>query len=118
MAGPLKQNLGTSTPDVSVVMVSDYDAGGAKTWNDLRRLLGAVAKQDYEGDTEFLLCENVNLSGKILLDLIEFLPGLRIALIEEPASYLLKNAGMEVALTDLAVILDADSVPDPAWLRM
>ena len=105
-------------PDVSVVIVSDYADGGAKTLNHLRRLFEALAKQDYEGDAEFLLCENVNLSGKTPLDLIALLPGVRIALIEESASSELKNAGMLTAQADLAVILDADCVPDPDWLRM
>lgn len=114
----MKQILGTSNPDVSVVIVSDYAAGGAKTWNDLRELFKALAKQDYEGDAEFLLCENANLNGKIPLDLIDLLPGLRIVLVEESASYELKNAGMWAARADLAVILDADCVPDTDWLRM
>jgi hypothetical protein len=113
MAGRLKQNLGTSNPDVRVVIVSDYAAGCAKTWKDLRRLSEGWAKQDYEGDAEFLLCENVYLSGKIPLDLIDLLPDLRIALIEEPATYLPKNAGMQVALADLAVMLDANCVSNP-----
>ena len=41
-----------------------------------------------------------------------------MALIEDPSSYLLKNAGMPVALVDLAVMLDTDCVPEPDWLRM
>ena len=35
MAGPLKQNLGTSNPNVSVVIISNCVAGGSKIWNDL-----------------------------------------------------------------------------------
>jgi cellulose synthase/poly-beta-1,6-N-acetylglucosamine synthase-like glycosyltransferase len=105
-------------PDVSIVIVSDYAAGGAKTWNDLRRLFAAMAKQDYAGQAEFLFCENANFNGKILRDLIALLLGLRIVLVEESGSYELKNAGMHSALADLAVILDADCLPDPDWLQM
>jgi len=88
----MKPCSGKDQPDVSIVIVSDYAAGGEKTWNDLRRLFEAMAKQDYAGQVEFLLCENVNFS--------------------------LKNAGMQAARAGLAVILDADCVPDPDWLRM
>lgn len=105
-------------PDVSVVIVSDYAAGGAKTWTDLRRMFKALAKQDYEGAVEYLLCENENFKEKVPQDLIEFLPAFKILPFEESGSYELKNAGMRAAQADLAVILDADCVPDPDWLRM
>jgi hypothetical protein len=116
--GTMKPESKTMKPDVSVVIVSDYAAGGAKTWNDLRRLFNALSKQDYKGQAEFLLCENADLNGKIPLDLVDLLPGLRMVLVEESASYELKNAGMQAARADLAVILDADCVPDSDWLRM
>ena len=67
----------------------------------------------------YSLCENANFKEKIPQDLIDLLlPNLRIVLVEESASYELKNAGMQAARADLAVILDADCVPDPDWLRM
>lgn len=91
---------------------------GGKTWNDLRRLFNALSKQDYKRQAEFWLCENADLNGKIPKDLVDLLPGLKMVMVEESASYELKNAGMQAARADLAVILDADCVPDPDWLRM
>ena len=58
-----------------MVIVPDYAAGGPKTRNDLRGLFKALAKQEYEGQVGFFLCENANLKEKIPLDFIDLLPG-------------------------------------------
>jgi hypothetical protein len=67
-------------PVVSVVIVSDYAAGKAETWDDLRTLLGALARQDFDGLVEFLLCECADLERQIPPDLTAILPTLKVIL--------------------------------------
>ena len=52
-------------PAVSVVLVSDYGAGDSKGWDDLRGTLAALSRQDFAGEAEFILSENVEFAGSI-----------------------------------------------------
>ncbi len=101
----------------SVVVVIDYKAGGAATWNELRLTLSALAQQDYEGNVDFLLVEPRSAKNGVPDDLAQSLPSLRIVYTDGTTSYDLKNAGVEAALADFVVILDADCVPHKGWLR-
>jgi len=103
-------------PSASVVVVIDYKAGGAGTWNELRLTLQALAKQDYDGDVDFLLVEPAESKNSVPDDLAKSLPALRIVYTEGTTSYDLKNAGIEAAYADFVVILDADCVPHEHWL--
>ena len=104
-------------PVVSVVLVSDYAAGAAKSWEDLRGTLTALAGQDFSEPTEFILSENAEYAGAIPDDLLAILPAMRIVSSQHEGSYALKNHGIAQASAEIAVILDADCSPAPDWLR-
>ncbi|MGH7824661.1 MAG: glycosyltransferase family A protein [Candidatus Binatia bacterium] len=103
-------------PAVSVIVVSDYGGGEAKAWNHLRATLAALARQDFQGPTEFLLSERAAFKHQIPDDLLTILPSLKLVLSETSSSYELKNEGVLAASADIVAILDADCVPDMAWL--
>ena len=52
-------------PTMSIILVSDYAAGDDKGWDDLRHVLAALARQDYDGPVECILSENDALAGAI-----------------------------------------------------
>jgi hypothetical protein len=91
-------------PAVSVVLVSDYAAGAAKSWEDLRGTLTALAGQDFSEPAEFILSENAQYVRAIPEDLIALLPSLRIVSSPHEGSYALKNHGIAQASAEIAVI--------------
>jgi glycosyltransferase involved in cell wall biosynthesis len=97
--------------------VSDYAAGAAKGWDDLRATLASLARQDYPGPVEFLLSESIEQAGSIPADLTSLLPSLRIVLSDARGSYALKNRGVAAATADIIAILDADCRVEPDWAR-
>jgi hypothetical protein len=104
-------------PVVSVIVVSDYASGDAKAGADLRRTLGALARQDLAEPSEVLLLESEAHAGCLPDDLRAILPSLRVVVSSASTSYGLKNAGVRAAAADLVVLLDADCTPSPDWLR-
>lgn len=103
-------------PALSVILVSDYAAGGEKGWHDLRETLGALARQESKENVEFILSENEEFALDIPSDLIELLPSLRVVRSSHTGSYALKNHGVAQARAEVIAILDADCSPAPDWL--
>lgn len=103
--------------DASVVVVSDYAAGDAKSWDDLRKTLTRLSRQDFQGQAEFILVEAAEFRDSIPADLAQIIPDLRIVWSEATASYDMKNAGGEAATADIVAMLDADCTPCESWLR-
>lgn len=104
-------------PAVSVVLISDYASGQETGWNDLRRTLTGLAKQDFTEATEFLLIESEQLAPSIPADIRNILPTLRVIAVPAWASYELKNAAVRAASAELVAMLDGDCAPDRDWLR-
>jgi hypothetical protein len=111
-------NSQSSTPAISVVIVSDYAAGDEGEWVDLRKSLAGLAAQDIEEPVEFIFCESDELRDRVPANLTDLLPGLKIIFADGSSSYALKNAGVEAASCELVATLDADCVPRPDWLRL
>jgi hypothetical protein len=105
------------SPVVSVVIVSDYASGETSAWDTLRATLAALARQDFEGPTEFLLSECANGEQQIPSDLTTILPSLKVIPSSASSSYELKNEGVRAASADIVALIDADCIPDPGWLR-
>jgi hypothetical protein len=117
MAAPVRSNNQELNPLVSVVVVSDYAGGEAKAWNDLRATLAALARQDFDGPAEFLLCERSDIARQMPPDVATILPSLKVVSSTASSSYELKNDGVRAASADIVGVLDADCIPDPGWLR-
>lgn len=107
---------GGDRPIASIVVVVDHKAGQREAWEDLRRTLAGLARQDYREPVEFLLVE---ARGGIAApdELRRILPGLRIVPSEGTTSYDLKNAGAAAAAADFVVVIDADCLPRSGWWR-
>ena len=106
-----------SRPDISVIVVSDYAAGAAQSWNDLRGTLTALAQQDRTVSAEWLLCENKASAQSMPDDIRRMLPNLQLVLSDEGGSYELKNAGFRATTSNIVAMLDADCVPARDWLK-
>ena len=117
MTGSTTSKKDKVNPAVSVVIVSDYAGGETKAWDDLRATLAALARQHFEGPTEFLLSESAGITQQIPSDLMTTLPSLKVVLSSASSSYALKNEGVRAASAEIVAILDADCIPGPDWLR-
>jgi Glycosyl transferase family 2 len=116
--GPAPHQLAMGQrPSISVVIVSDYAAGGAHSWRDIRTAFLALAQQDLGEPVEFLLVESECYRDQLPPDLLNILPSARPLFFPERDSYPLKNHGVEAASAEYVAILDADCIPDPTWLR-
>jgi len=102
---------------VSVLIVSDYVSSDESQWNQLRRILRAVAAQDFNEPAEFLLVENEDSAGRMPADIPQLLPTLSIVTSASTSSYAMKNEGARRAQAPLLAVLDADCEPAPDWLR-
>lgn len=96
-------------------MVSDYAAGGASAWADLRSTLRALAGQLPETELDVIVCEDERLAGDLPAEVLEASPGARLVRVPASGSYALKNAGAQAARAPLVAILDADCRPQPGW---
>jgi len=106
------------TPAISVVIVSDYAAGGPVSARDIRAALSALARQDIEEPVEFLFIESECFRDDLPEDFASILPGLKTLFFPERESYPLKNHGVAEAAGEFVAILDADCIPEPGWLRL
>ena len=109
---PIEQGAG-----VSVIVVSDYAAGGTKGWDDIRTAVAALAKQDFGEPAEFLLVESERFRSEFPSELTSALPELKIHFLPDFTSYALKNEAVRMASGEYVAILDADCIPEPSWLR-
>jgi len=103
---------------VSVIVVSDYSSGAARTWTDERACLSALA--DQRGDIAFdvLLLEDEKYRDSYPADILSIIPGTRVIFSQAGSSYALKNAGVREATAPIVVVLDADCRPDSGWLSL
>jgi hypothetical protein len=114
---PSSSHTSSAKPAVTVMVVSDYRPGEAKSWNDLRATLAALADQDFDEPVEHLLLENDRDLEQMPADVRSTLPGVRVVASAGRGSYELKNAGVQAATADLVMVLDADCIPERGWVR-
>src|SRR6266849_3340232 len=107
-----------NSPEISVVLVSDYEGGSQRSWEDLRIALEALAGQQFDQTFEVLVVESAKVAGygEVPAELKAKLPRLRLISAATSESYGLKNAGVEKAAAPLVVLLDADCTPSRDWL--
>jgi hypothetical protein len=102
---------------VSVVVVPDRENDDQRSWHTERSLLQALARQDFREPFEVILIENERHRGQIPCDLPQICRRFRIVFSAERRSAKLKNVGACAATAELVAVLDADCVPNEAWLR-
>jgi hypothetical protein len=103
---------------VSVIVVSDCESQPRKSWHTERRLLRALARQDLREPFEVILVENERQREEIPPDLLTICPRFRIVFSAESQSAKLKNVGAESTNAELVAVLDADCLPNEAWLHV
>jgi cellulose synthase/poly-beta-1,6-N-acetylglucosamine synthase-like glycosyltransferase len=104
-------------PVVTVVTMTDFEVGTEKAWDDLRKTLHALARQDFSGPAEIIFLEDEKLKDQIPPDLTEILPQLQIALSNEALQYDMKSEAASLGTADIVILLDGDCAPVPGWLR-
>jgi hypothetical protein len=104
-------------PAASVVVVSDFDSGTERGWDDLRRTLTALARQDFTEPVDYVLVESDEYAERLPADLRTILPELRVVFTPSRDSYGLRNDGVRAARAELVGTIDGDCIPDPDWLR-
>jgi glycosyltransferase involved in cell wall biosynthesis len=102
---------------LTVVIVSDYQSGSDRTWDDERKCLRSLAAQAIAAPVDYFLCLEAEEEGMAPADLFEILPGLQVHYLPGGDSYSLKNAGVRLASSPYIAMLDADCTPSPNWLR-
>jgi hypothetical protein len=102
---------------VTVLVAIDYGVDEDAAWADLRRCLTGVAAQDFDEPFEVVFLESAAYADRIPDDLALILPALRVQISDGTTAYDLMLDGAREARSELFATLDADSVPDPSWLR-
>jgi cellulose synthase/poly-beta-1,6-N-acetylglucosamine synthase-like glycosyltransferase len=113
----MQQANGTQRPAVTVVILTDFEVGTEKAWEDLRATLRGVAAQDFSGSAEFIFLEDERLKDQIPEDLRDIVPQLQIALTGERLQYDMKSEAARLGTADVVVLLDGDCIPVVGWLR-
>jgi len=104
-------------PSISVVVVSDHESSGAKSWKHEKAMLAALGKQDIGESFDVLLILNAETGKSMPPSLAESFPGLTIVQSPERRSERLKNEGVRQSRTPLVAIVETDSLPRTDWLR-
>lgn len=107
------------TPDLSLVLVSDYAAGTGKSWNDLKQCLLAVRRElaTVDAAIQCLLVEEDRFAASVPSDILTILPDLSLLPVKVATSYEMKNAGVAAAAADWVILLDVDCHPFDGWLQ-
>lgn len=104
-------------PAATVVIISDYRVGTDAAWDELRATLGGLAAQDFDEPVEHIYLENAAVLESIPTDLPAMLRGFRMVASSNELQYALKNEAASQGQSDIVVLLDADCIPAPTWLR-
>jgi len=104
-------------PAISVVIVSDFELTDQKTWHDEIEVLKAFAAQDFDEPFELIVVENSKFANEVPAILDTIAPDTRVVFTEQTQSAHLKDYGVHQCLGDLVAVIEADCLPNPAWLR-
>lgn len=104
-------------PIVTVVTLTDFEVGTEKAWDDLRATLRGLARQDFTGPAEYIFLEDERLRDEVPADLTDILPDLQIRFTNKELQYDMKSEAAHLGSADIVILLDADCVPVPEWLR-
>ena len=102
---------------VTVVVVSDYEGEGRKSWANERMELRALAQQDFPEPFEVIVVEHEAFRASEPVDVLSVCSGSRIEYCNATTSAALKDEGARRANGALVAILEADCTPAREWLR-
>jgi hypothetical protein len=102
---------------VSVVIVSDFERTDRKTWHDEIEVLKAFAAQDFDEPFELIVVENSRFADAVPASLASIAPRTRVVFTDESQSARLKDFGVRQCRGELIAVIEADCLPNPAWLR-
>jgi hypothetical protein len=106
------------TKPLTVVVVSDFEASEHKTWLDELRMVEALARQDFESSFGVIIVESETHRGQAPpAALWEAFPDLQVVYAPGEASSQLKDFGVRHTSTPWVAVFEADSTPEPDWLR-
>jgi hypothetical protein len=103
---------------LSVIVVSDYQAGEEKSWEDEISILEALSNQDFEEPFEVFLIENIAFEHSIPNKVLDAFKGLQVIFSKSHKSSVLKNMGAKCVTTDFVAVMEADCIPSPKWLSV
>ncbi len=78
-------------PAISVVVVCDYAPGTPEGWDDARKSLISLSRQELDEPVEFLFCESERFRNQVPPDLTAIVPSLRTLFFTDDSSYALKK---------------------------
>lgn len=104
--------------NISIVVVSDYEGKKVKTWKDEKKILSALAEQDFNGNYPVYLVENEMAKDSVPNELYEIYPDLKIIFSPEIQSSKLKDIGVQHTTSEYVAVFEADCQPNIIWLRV
>ncbi len=106
-------------PELTVVVVSDYEASEQKTWGDEIAMAKALAAQDIAEPFRVIIAENeTSRASPPPPELINVLPDAEIVYHPSGASAVLKDHAVSLCETPWVAVFEADALPEPDWLRL
>ncbi|MEA5412741.1 glycosyltransferase [Synechococcus sp. BA-120 BA3] len=100
-----------------MVIVSDFELSDQKTWHDEIEVLKAFAAQDFDEPFELIVMENPRFADAVPEILERIAPQTRVVFTDQTQSARLKDDGVRQCRGDLVAVIEADCLPNPAWLR-
>ena len=101
---------------ISIVIVSDYEGGENKTWQDEIEILQALSQQDFRENPPIYLIENEKFKGSEPSTLHEICKNLTVLYSRESQSSKLKDFGIKHTDTKYVAVFEADCQPNSVWL--
>jgi hypothetical protein len=104
---------------LTVVVVSDFEPSQHKSWHDELGMVEALARQDFELPFDVIIVESETHRGQAPpAALWEAFPDLQVVYAPGEASAQLKDCGVRRTSTPWVAVFEADSTPEPDWLRI
>lgn len=108
---------GETVTRITVVVVSDYESGAVKTWEDERALLHHLAAQDIREPYDVVFVENRKWSSAAPEDLHQIYPRVIFRFVNQTYSAGMLNAVIPEISTEYIALMEADCLPSTNWLR-
>ena len=103
---------------VTVVVVSDFEPNAGKSWRDEIAMLNALASQDVSTEFPVIVAESSEHDGTALPPAMRSsVPKLQMHYVPSTRSATLKDSAVAECRTPYVVVVEADALPEPDWLR-